>query len=422
VATALTAMIAVATIIAVLTRPRGINEGAWALSGAVILVALGRLPFEALLDALQGLLGVLAFLFGLFWLTLAADRAGLFDRAAIITVRAADGSSARLLAAVFVLGTLTTALLSNDATVVLVTPVILRVCRRLALPPLPYLVACTFVADTASSLLPISNPVNLLYAERLGIDFLDHVTLLAIPTIAAVAVNWAVFHYVFRPQLPRRFTTALMPSPGRPAPRAAVLILSGLLIIGVTYGVAAFAGVSAYWVTLAGGAVLAGLSVAGGLIRPVELARVQPPSLYAFVVGLAVIVAASDHAGLIDALGRGVVRATEAGTFSGLVAIAFGTALGTNVVNNWTMALAIVPALERANASDLLIAGSMLGADIGPNLSVVGSLATLIWLTEVRREGLAISGWTYLRLGLVATLPALAVATTLLYVVYALIG
>jgi arsenical pump membrane protein len=326
-----------------------------------------------------------------------------------------------LLAAVFVFGTLTTTVLSNDATVVLVTPVILVACRTLGLPPLPYLFACTFVADTASSMLPISNPINLLYSEQFDISFQHHAALLVVPTLLAVTVNALAFHLLFRTTLPRRFDPApLLARAGTPLGRFERGIAVGIGCVAIAYVVAAVTGVQPYWVTLAGGTVLAGVALAGGRIAPVDLVRVQPASLYAFVVGLALVVAAADSAGLLNLLGRAVTRATEAGGVAGLVGLSLGTALGTNLVNNWTMALAVIPPLQRAGATQALAAGSMLGADIGPNFSVVGSLATLIWLTEVRREGLAVSGRTYVRIGVIATLPALLVATVALYLMQSL--
>ena len=408
--------VALLTIAAVLTRPRGVSEGTLALAGGLLLVATGHLPLRAAGDALRGVTGVLAFLVGLFWLTLAAERAGLFARATRLTVRAARGDPRRLLAAVFVLGAMTTAVLSNDATVVLVTPVVLTACRVVQLPPLPYLFACTFVADTASSLLPISNPVNVLYAERLDIAFGRHALLLAAPTLLAVAVNAGIFHLLFRGQLPRRFdAAALLDTPPTASLAVDRVIIGGLAAVALAYVVAAFAGVEPYWVTLGGGSALALVGLVGRRVAPRDLARVQPPALYAFVAGLALVVAAVDRAGLLGALGRLVERATVVGDVPGLLALAFGSALGANAVNNWTMALAIVPTLARTGASDTLVFGSLLGVDMGPNLSVVGSLATLIWLTEVRRGGLAVSARTYVRLGLISTLPALLVATLALY-------
>ena len=162
-ATAFVAHVALATVVTVLTRPWGVRDGPWALVGGLLLVATGRLPPLAALHALRGVAGVFIFLVGLNWLTLVVRHAGLFERAARLTVRAANGDCRRLLAAVFVLGTLTTALLSNDATVVLLTPVVLSICSALELSPLPYVFAFTSLADTdladtASSMLPISNP------------------------------------------------------------------------------------------------------------------------------------------------------------------------------------------------------------------------------------------------------------------------
>jgi arsenical pump membrane protein len=414
----MTAIIVVGTIAAVLVRPRGISEGVAALGGAILLLLTGSLPLSALPDVFRSISGVLLFLIGLFWLTLAADRAGVFDRAARLTVRSARGNAHLLLMAVFVFGTLTTAVLSNDATVVLVTPVILLACRRLGLPPLPYLFACNFVADTASSLLPVSNPINLLYAEHLGIPFDRHVAMLALPTLVAVAVNAGIFHLLFRRDLPERFTSRLVL--GEPAPTLDNIdkaIVTGLLLVGVAYVLAALIGIDPYWVTLSGGIGLAIIAVLGRRVTVRELARVQPPSLYAFVIGLAMLVAAADRAGLLRLLGSGVARAHEAGGLGGLLGITLGTALGTNVVNNWTMALAIVHPLQTVGGDSVLTFGSMLGADIGPNLSVVGSLATLIWLNEVRRNGLAVSSWTYLRLGVIATLPAIVAGTAVLFLI-----
>jgi arsenical pump membrane protein len=412
------ALVAVAAICAVLTRPRGISEGVWAFGAGLLLVVTGRLSLADVGDVLRDLAGVVTFLVGLFWITLAARQAGIFDRAARLVVNAASGSGTRLMVAVFAFGTLTTAFLSNDATVVLVTPVVLSACLRLGLPPLPYLFGCSFVADTASSLLPVSNPINLLYAERFDLSFSRHVVLLGLPTIVAVAVNAGVFLLLFRSQISARFTdNATRDWPIRPAAGVDRWITAGLGAVGTGYVLAAFVDVRPWLVTFAGGVALALIALAGRRIAPVDLIRVQPSSLYAFVIGLALVVRAADGAGLLDFLGQFIERAGEAGGIGGLLAVTFGTALGTNVVNNWTMALAISEPLARANTGDGVIAGSMLGADIGPNLSVVGSLATLIWLTEVRRGGLAVSSGTYLRIGVIVTVPTILAATCTLYLI-----
>ena len=230
------ALVAIGTLAAVLTRPWGVREGPWSreLAGGLLQVLTGRLQHTPRWTRCAAWRACWLFWSGCSGWTLAANRAGLFERAARLTVRAAGGDGRRLLAAVFVLGTLTTAVLSNDATVVLVTPVILSACRALELPPLPYLLACTFVADTASSLLPISNPINLLYAEQLDLRFGRHALLLGAPTLLAVVVNAGIFHLLFRAQLPRRFNAgALLDTPLTPATRADRLIVGGLALVAL---------------------------------------------------------------------------------------------------------------------------------------------------------------------------------------------
>lgn len=406
----------------VLIRPRGVSEGAVALSGACLVIAVGGLPLSSVLQTLHELIGVTAFLVGLFWMTLACERAGLFDRASDFAIRASGGSGRRFLLAVFVLGTATTSILSNDATVVLVTPVVLHACLRRGFSPLPYLFACTFVADTASSMLPVSNPINLLYAERFDIGFIDHAKYLIVPTLVAVTINWLVFHLLFRSEMRSSFSPpedAVIRVTSSTADRA---VLGGLLLIVAGYIASGLVSIGPYWITLAGGIALAAMSVASRRSTIRDVVRVQPPSLYAFIAGLALLVAAVERAGFLQFLGEAALWASESSSLWGLLATVAGTALGTNIVNNWTMALAVTPALAQANASDLLVLGSMLGADIGPNLSVVGSLATLIWMTQVRTAGLAVSARTYLKVGIIVTVPSLIGSTFALYGVYRLLA
>jgi arsenical pump membrane protein len=233
--------------------------------------------------------------------------------------------------------------------------------------------------------------------------------------VLVVSVNAAICLLLFRHDLPRHFQVDRLPDIRPPLRTTDRVITWGLGLVALGYVAAALARLAPYWVTLVGGAALGLTALAGRRIAARDLLTVQPPSLYAFVVGLAVVVAAADEAGLLAALGWAVRQAAGSGGLAGLLGVTVGTALGTNLVNNWTMALAVLPPLERTGAGESLAFGSLLGADIGPNLSVVGSLATLIWLTEVRRGGLAVSGRAYLRLGIISTIPALLCAALALY-------
>jgi arsenical pump membrane protein len=418
------AVLAVAgtTFLLVLARPRGVSEGVWALGGGLLLVAGGALPAATALATIRDLAGVALFLAGLFWLSLAASRAGLIDLLSDQVVRRSAADGRLLMVAVFALGTAVTALLSNDATVVLVTPVVIQLCRRLEIAPLPYAFAVTFVADSASSLAPVANPVNILFAEQLDLEFARHVLFLALPTLVGLAVTLVMLLIVMRDQIPRSLPDwegdggdwRRLDLPGR-------LVAACLLLTGLGYAASAVAGFDPYWVTLAGGlaAVLPGLY--WGRLVVADLARVQPPSLYAFVAGLALVVSAVEREGLLDRLGSLVASVQDRPEAFGIVGLGVGAALGTNLVNNWTMALILIPPLEQGNASEGQIFAALLGTDIGPNLTIVGSLATLIWMTQIRDAGLAVSARTYLRLGVITTLPALAASMLTLVALSALI-
>jgi arsenical pump membrane protein len=418
------AVLAVAgtTFLLVLARPLGISEGVWALGGGLLLVAGGALPAATALATIRDLTGVALFLAGLFWLSLAASRAGLIDLLGDQVVKRSAADGRLLMIAVFALGTAVTALLSNDATVVLVTPVVIQLCRRLEIAPLPYAFAVTFVADSASSLAPVANPVNILFAEQLDLEFARHVLFLALPTLAGLTVTLVMLLIVMRDQVPRSLPDwerdggdwRMLDLPGR-------LVAACLLLTGLGYAASAVTGLDPYWVTLAGGlaAVLPGLY--RGRLVAADLARVQPPSLYAFVAGLALVVSAVEREGLLDRLGALVASLQDRPEALGIVGLGVGAALGTNLVNNWTMALILIPPLEQGNASEGQIFAALLGTDIGPNLTIVGSLATLIWMTQIRDAGLAVSARTYLRLGITTTLPALAASILTLLVISALI-
>ena len=188
--------------------------------------------------------------------------------------------------------------------------------------------------------------------------------------LLAASVNAGIFHLLFRRQLPRRFNAdAPLQTPSAPKTRLERVLIVGLALVALAYVAGAKLGIDTYWVTLTGGSLLAGVAIVARRVTLLDLRRAQPQSLYAFVVGLALVVAAVDRTGLLDMLGRLITHAAQAGPASGLLPLTFGTALGTNLVNNWTMGLAIVPSLQRPSVGERPVFGSLLGADMIDGLS-----------------------------------------------------
>ncbi len=400
----------------VIARPRGLNEAWPAAGGAAAFVALGLLTPEDVVAVGRETAGVLLFLAGMMVVSAAADRAGVFARAAAWTA-AASRSGRGLLVNVFALGAVVTALLSLDVTVILLTPVVYAAVVALGIDPLPYLYACTFVANTGSLVFPMSNLTNLLVVNRLNIPFGRFAAAMALPNLAAVAVNAAVFLWLFGDRLPERLPSAqagrgagAARAPLRrdpllaPAAVVLTLVLAGLFAAGL-------AGQPLWPVAIAGAATLVVLARIGGApVREIVVQGVSWP-LFVFVWGMAAIVRGVEHAGLTRDLADLVLRHPP-GSPGGLAVATGVAAIGANLFNNIPMTLVMLALLAPAGPSRVfgLAAATLVGVNIGPALTTAGSLATIIWLSVVRREGLEVPALEYLRVAVITVPLALAAA------------
>ncbi len=398
-----------ATLVAVLTRPRGLSEAWAALAGATLMLLIGLLPLAEAWTSLVHEWNVYLFFLGLMASSALADRAGVFTVLAAAAARWADGSPRRLYAAVFLLGTAVTAVLSNDATALLLTPVMAALVLHLDLPPRPYLFATTFIADTASFLLPVSNPINvLLLGERTALPlFLRY---LLLPSLVAVLVNALVFFWWFRHDLRGRYAVEKLTEVGSSRSPATVRMLGALALLAVAYVAAAWLRVPLGPVALAGALVLALVARWSGCWDWKALRDGISWSLFGFLTGMVVSVRGLEYLGLTAWFGRSLLALGGDSLFQSILATAFGSALGANLINNVPMALVMRAALSESGLTgqraDALAFAATLGADLGPNVTTVGSLATILWVLLLRRYGITVSLRQYLVLGLLVV-PAL---------------
>lgn len=411
----LTAAVFLLTLALILVRPRGMNE-AWAtfIGGALMLTLKSETFQQAWRATAQGA-DVLAFLLGLMLLSALLDKSGFFEWAAVHAARAAQGNGNALYRNVFVLGALTTALLSLDTTAIILTPVVLAFVQRLKLKALPFLLACAFVANTGSLLLPVSNLTNLLFQSAFHLKFGAFALRFALPQIGAVAVNFWVFRRLFRADLPDKFDQSLMPDPMSVVPdlpyfRGAVAVLVCVL---AGYFIGSLRNVPPYAVALAG---CAALLVWGAWRRQIKLSILREISwpLFPFVMGLFVVIRGVENLGLAAWVARGLALAGHQ-PLAVILAAAFGAALGSNIVNNIPMALLAISVLRESQAAAPALYGSLLGCNIGPNLTLAGSLATMLVITTARKKGEDMSGGQFLRAGLWTTPLVLLAAGGLLW-------
>lgn len=398
----------------IILQPRGLNE-AWAAGGgAVAMLLFGFASPVDLWHVTREVADVLLFLIGMMALTAAVERSGLFDILAIRTARAARGSGVALFVGIFLLGFAITALLSLDVTVIVLTPIVYALVYRLGVKPLPFLFVCTFIANNGSLLFPISNLTNLLAYGLLGLSFTGFAARMLLPQLAALAVNIGLFLVLFRRELPRRFDPDDLPR------RPVGLDLDYLYAAGLGLGlvlVALFACGLLGWPiappALIGGTALAVIAIRRRKATPRTLAREISWSLVPFVIGMFLIIRSAQHYWLTE-FGDRLSLSTH--NLPALLAMAFGTAVGANLVNNIPMIGAVIGILGNASpaAREPLALAAVLGTNLGSTVTPFGSLATMLWLTTVRRKGEQLTTLSYMKIG------AITAPTTLLAAVLAL--
>ena len=409
-----TLAIVVATISGVLLRPFRLPEYVSAIAGAAALLAFGLLPLPLAWDAAAKGHDVYLFLIGMMLLAEVARQEGLFDWIAGHAAHAAAGSARRLFALVYGVGILVTVFLSNDATAVVLTPAVYAVARRAGVAPLPYLFVCAFIANAASFVLPISNPANLVvYGERLP-ALAPWIRTFALPSLAAIATTYAILRWTQRAELRKPLAPAPDVEPLSPAGYAAgvTLAIAAIVLVG-----ASALGRDLGRPTLACGflALFAASVIAAR--SPLPALKHVAWGVLPLVAGLFVLVAGLEHVGgirlIADLLsGRDGAAAGQTALLAGLAA-----GVGTNIVNNLPLGLLAGAAGHAAQAPQKVMAGLLIGVDLGPNLSVTGSLATLLWLLAIRREGEHVGALRFLGLGALVMPPALLLALAALVLV-----
>jgi arsenical pump membrane protein len=340
------------------------------------------------------------------------DDEGLFEAAGAAIARVPGGSHG-LLRQVVVIAATITAVLSLDATVVLLTPVVLAAVRRLRTPVRPYAYATAHLANCASLLLPVSNLTNLLAFHQAGISFAKFTLLMAMPWLAAVATVYLVFRWFFARDL------RVTPNPEQvgPAPRPPVFVL---VVVGLTlcgFAVSETVDVAPAWVALAGAAVLAVRSLTRGHTSVVEIGRAVNVSFLVFVLALGVVV----QAAVLNGMGRAMSTVLPSGSgLPALLAIAAVAALLANVVNNLPATLVLLPLVAAGGPAAILAV--LLGVNIGPNLTYVGSLSNLLWRSVLRQHDVEAGAGEYTRLGLCTVPTVLVVAVVALWLGIRLLG
>lgn len=396
----------------VILRPWRVPEYVWAVGAAVLLTAFGLVPLPTALGAVAEGGDVYLFLIGMMVLAELARQEGLFDWLAMYAVQHARGSGQRLFDLVFLVGVLVTVFLSNDATAVVLTPAVYAACRAAKAEPLPYLFICAFIANAASFVLPISNPANLVVFGSQMPPLLDWLRQFTLPSLAAIGLTYLVLRLAQRKQIRQPLATTIDMQPLSSGARLCALgiVLTGALLL-LTSALDRQLGLP----TFCAGIATAGLIHLRQRRNPMPVLKGVAWGVLPLVAGLFVLVEAVAQTGVIEHLAHGLAalaRSSEPQASWGAGVVA---AIAGNLMNNLPTGLIAGSVGHIVDLPARTTAALLIGVDLGPNLSITGSLATLLWLVAVRREGEHVGALDFLRLGALVMPPALIGALGLLH-------
>lgn len=404
---AITWSIAGLTALGVVTRPFRWPEAIWAVLGAALLVALRLIGPAEVWSGISKGFDVYLFLIGMMLLSELARREGLFDWVAAIATAHAKGSPRRLFVLVYVVGVVVTVFLSNDATAVVLTPAVYAACRAARVKdPMPYLLVCAFIANAASFVLPISNPANLVIFAGGEMPSLSRwMQTFLLPSIVSIVVTFACLHWTQRHALAE---DTIAREVGQPAlSHSAKLAGWGLIVTALILIVASAMNVDLGIPTFVAGLLTTVIVLVLTRQNPLETVRGISWSVIPLVAGLFVIVEAVNHTGLTALLSEKLALLAAQSQTQAVGAAGLSVAIVSNLVNNLPVGLFAGSAVQAAHVPDSIAGAVLIGVDLGPNLSVTGSLATILWLAALRREGLHMGALAFLRIGALVMFPAL---------------
>ena len=394
-----------------IVRPRELPEIVIAGPAAVVVLLTGVVTLDEAREELTSMAPTVVFLVAVLVLAHAADALGVFRWVSQILQQRSLADPHRLLIYVFGAAALTTAVLSLDATVVLLTPAVIAAARSIGASTRPHSYASAHLSNSASTLLPVSNLTNLIAFAATGLTFLHFTALMALPWVVTIAVEYLIFRLFFRSELARG-DSAEPPVAARSAPAPILpLTVIGMTLLG--FAVSGFFGIEPAWIAVVGASVLGAIALARHRTTAAKMLYAADLWFCAFVLVLGIIVAGVANGPVGEWIAQILPGDTSYGSLLFVAAVA---AVASNLVNNLPATLLMIAALGTA-APPALVLAMLIGVNLGPNLTYVGSLATMLWRRVATSAGAPPTLATFTLLGVITTPLTLLAAVSALWLV-----